>query len=83
MPCSDPIIAMLAPFRPLFTAPTWKKMEILLRGPLLARGRRTVAAALRPCGKQAISTIRTLAPFTKCSIALAGLPWRRAGTYSP
>ena len=50
MPCSDPIIAMLAPFRPLFTAPTRKKMEILLRGTLLARGRRTVTAALRQMG---------------------------------
>ncbi len=52
MPCSDPIRAMLAPFRPLFTAPTWKKMEILLRGTLLARGRRTVTAALRQTGHQ-------------------------------
>ena len=52
MPCSDPMRAMLAPFRPLFTAPTWKKMEILLRGPLLARGRRTVTAALRQTGHQ-------------------------------
>src|SRR5262249_6889502 len=52
MPCSDPIIAMLAPFRPLFTAPTWKQMGILLRGTLLARGRRTVTAALWQTGQQ-------------------------------
>src|SRR5258708_12441137 len=52
MPCSDPIIAMLAPFRPLFTAPTWKKMMTLLRGTLLARGRRTVTAALWQTGHQ-------------------------------
>jgi hypothetical protein len=31
MPCSDPIIALLEPFRPLFTAPTWKKMLVLRR----------------------------------------------------
>lgn len=52
MPCSDPIIALLAPFRPLFTAPTWKKMLTLLRGTLLARGRRTVTAALWQTGHQ-------------------------------
>src|SRR5262245_24695416 len=52
MPCSDPIIAMLAPFRPVFTAPTWNKMLVLLRGTLLARGRRTVTAALWQAGLQ-------------------------------
>jgi hypothetical protein len=46
MPCADPIITMLDPFRCLFTAPTWKKMLTLLRGTLLARGRRTVTTAL-------------------------------------
>ena len=47
---SDPIIAILAHFRPLFTAPTWKKMMTLLTGTLLARGRRTVTAALWQTG---------------------------------
>ncbi len=46
MPCADPIITLLEPFRPVFTAPTWKKMLTLLRGTLLARGPRTVTAAL-------------------------------------
>ncbi len=46
MPCADPIITMLEPFRCLFTAPTWKRMLTLLRGTLLARGRRTVTTAL-------------------------------------
>jgi hypothetical protein len=41
---------MLESFRPLFTAPTWKKMLTLLRGTLLARGRRTVTAALWQTG---------------------------------
>lgn len=26
MPCTDPMLRMLEPFRPVFTAPTWKKM---------------------------------------------------------
>ena len=46
MPCTAPIITLLEPFRCLFTAPTWKKMLLLLRGTLLARGRRTVSTAL-------------------------------------
>src|SRR5215813_7740070 len=52
MPCCDPIIAMLMQFRPLFTAPTWKHMLTLLRGTLLARGRRTVSAALWHTGHE-------------------------------
>src|SRR6266567_6934097 len=47
-----PIIAVLAPFEPLFTAPTWKKVMTLLVGTMLARGRRTVTAALRQTGHQ-------------------------------
>ena len=46
------IIAVLAHFEPLFTAPTWKKVVTLLVGTLLARGRRTVTAALRQMGLQ-------------------------------
>src|SRR3989441_4794833 len=47
---SDPIIAILAQFQPLFTTPTWKKMMTLLTGTILARGRRTVTAALWQTG---------------------------------
>ncbi len=50
MPLPDPIIEVLRVFRPLFTAPTWRKLMTLLSGTLLARGRRTVAAALRASG---------------------------------
>ena len=50
MPHSDPIIEALAVFRPLFTAPTWRKLMTLLTGTLLAQGPRTVAAALRASG---------------------------------
>lgn len=44
------IIAVLAPFEPLFTQPTWRNACVLLVGTLLARGRRTVTTALRLTG---------------------------------
>jgi hypothetical protein len=50
MPLPDPIREVLTAFRPLFTAPTWRKLMTLLTGTLLAHGRRTVAAALRASG---------------------------------
>jgi hypothetical protein len=50
MPLPDPIIEVLMTFRPLFTAPTWRKLMTLLTGTLLAQGRRTVATALRASG---------------------------------
>ena len=50
MPLPDPIIEVLMTFRPLFTAPTWRKLMTLLTGTLLAQGSRTVAAALRASG---------------------------------
>jgi hypothetical protein len=52
MSLPSPIITVLAHFQPLFTAPTWKKVVTLLIGTLLARGRRTVTAALRQMGQQ-------------------------------
>ncbi|HEX9035398.1 MAG TPA: transposase [Ktedonobacterales bacterium] len=52
MPCTDPIITLLEPFACLFTVPTWKKALTLLRGTLLARGRRTVTTALWYTGHQ-------------------------------
>jgi hypothetical protein len=52
MPFPDPIIEVLRVFRPLFTAPTWRKLMTLLTGTLLAQGRRTVAAALRASGNE-------------------------------
>jgi hypothetical protein len=52
MPYPDPIIEVLTVFRPLFTAPTWRKLMTLLTGTLLAQGRRTVAAALRASGNE-------------------------------
>lgn len=52
MPLPDPIIVVLAPFRPLFTAPTWRKLMTLMTGTLLAHGPRTVATALRATGHE-------------------------------
>ena len=40
------------PFKVSFTAPTWRKVQRLLIGTILARGRRTVTAALRHTGQQ-------------------------------
>src|SRR5260370_5964933 len=50
MPIPDPIIEVLMTFRPLFTAPTWRKLMTLLTGALLTQGRGTVAAVLRVSG---------------------------------
>ncbi len=41
------IVLTLLPFAPLFTAPTWRHVQVLVIGMLLAQGPRTVAAALR------------------------------------
>ena len=42
--------AVFAPLQRLFTAPTWRNVQGLLVGPLLARGRRPVTAARRQMG---------------------------------
>jgi len=52
MPPSDPILDALDAFRPEFSRPTWDKAMALILGTILARGRRTVAAALRAMGLQ-------------------------------
>jgi hypothetical protein len=46
------IITVLAHFQPAFTQPSYQKVVVLLVGTLLARGRRTVTAALRAVGLQ-------------------------------
>ena len=45
MPPSAHLSTLLAPFQSLFTAPTWRKVQRLFIGIILARGRRTVTAA--------------------------------------
>ena|SRR5579863_7046448 len=52
MSLPDPILEVLTVFRPLFTAPTWRKLMTLLTGTLLSQGSRTVAAALRASGNE-------------------------------
>src|SRR4051794_1438499 len=44
-------LAALEPFRPEFRRPTWTRAVDLIAGTLLARGRRTVASALRAIGR--------------------------------
>lgn len=51
MPVPECIRAVVAPFRPRCTAPTWSKRMTGLMGTLLARGPRTVCAALRLRGE--------------------------------
>ena len=46
----EPILAVLEPFRPEFSRPTWSRVLGLITGTILARGRRTVTAALRAIG---------------------------------
>ena len=45
---------VLTPFQSLFSAPTWRKVQRLLIGALLARGRRTITAAPGSSPGQAI-----------------------------
>ena len=51
MPPSTHPGTLLAPFQSLFSAPTWRKVQRLIVGTLLAHGRRTVTAALRHTGQ--------------------------------
>jgi hypothetical protein len=44
------IISVLAHFAPAFSQPSYRKVVVLLAGTILARGRRTVTAALRAVG---------------------------------
>jgi hypothetical protein len=50
MSLSQPIVTVLQEFASAFSQPTWSKVQVLIVGTLLARGRRTVAAALRQTG---------------------------------
>lgn len=52
MPLPLSIVRLLNVFRPAFQARTWPKVQVLVIGTLLARGRRTVTVALRLMGYQ-------------------------------
>jgi hypothetical protein len=43
---SRPLAILLAPFRSVFTKPTWQKVMVFVEGALLTHGCRTVTAAL-------------------------------------
>ena len=49
----DAIVPLLSSFASLFDARTWRKVQILLTGVILAPGRRTVSTALYALGLQA------------------------------
>ncbi|MCB0087022.1 MAG: transposase, partial [Caldilineaceae bacterium] len=53
MPLPAEIIPLCEAFRPAFTQRTYQKVVILLLGTILAKGRRTVTAALRVLGLEA------------------------------
>jgi hypothetical protein len=50
MSLSEPITTVLCEFESAFSQPTWRKVQVLIVGTLLAHGRRTVTAALRQMG---------------------------------
>jgi hypothetical protein len=50
MSLEEPITTVFHEFESAFSRPTWRKVQVLIIGTLLARGRRTVAAALRSRG---------------------------------
>ena len=50
MSLSQPIMSVVCEFESAFSQPTWSKVQVLILGTLLARGRRTVTAALRHRG---------------------------------
>ena len=49
-PLPEMIIAVLAPFAGLFSAPVWDHAQVLVIGAILCQGPRTVAAILRVMG---------------------------------
>jgi hypothetical protein len=49
------VLTWMQPFRPCFTAPVWERVIVLVMGAVLAPGKRTVTAALRVMGLEAIS----------------------------
>jgi hypothetical protein len=51
------IIPLLVPFAGAFTAPAFRKACVLIAGTLLAPGRRTVCAALRASGLEAVAHV--------------------------
>ena len=53
------ILAVLAPFAPLFSRPVWRHVQVLVVGAILAPGRRLVSTVLRAVGLSHLPTFRT------------------------
>lgn len=56
MSLSEPMRSVWCAFESAFSQPAWRKVQVLILGTLLARGRRTVAAALRQMGLHEAAT---------------------------
>lgn len=52
------IVALLAPFAPLFSRPVWRHAQTLLVGAILSPGQRTVSSALRTVGLRHVRTFQ-------------------------
>src|SRR5262249_27085487 len=52
------IVALLAPFAPLFSRPVWRHAQTLLVGALLSLGQRTVSAAQCAVGLRHLRTVQ-------------------------
>jgi DDE superfamily endonuclease len=53
------IVALLAPFAPLFSRPVWRHVQVLVVGALLTPGRRMGSSALRAVGLNHLSSFRS------------------------
>jgi hypothetical protein len=52
------MVALLAPFAPLFSRPVWRHVPTLLVGAILSPGQRTVSSALRAVGLRHVRTFQ-------------------------
>jgi hypothetical protein len=53
------MVALLAPFAPLFSRPVWRHAQVLLVGAILVPGRRMVSSILRVMGLGRLATFQT------------------------
>jgi hypothetical protein len=59
------LAAWMKPFKAAFTAPTWRRVPVLVTEALLVPGRRTVASALRVMGLEQVAHF-TYSTITAC-----------------
>jgi DDE superfamily endonuclease len=76
MSLSEPMMSVLCEFESAFSQPPWRKVQVLILGTLLARGRRTVTAALRQMGLHEASNFR-LSPHGLNRACWSALGWSR------